>query len=39
MSEHELAQRSAAVQVFAATHHTRAAYAASFAALLDRMAL
>ncbi|UOQ97083.1 hypothetical protein MUN81_17805 [Hymenobacter sp. 5317J-9] len=35
----ELARRSAEAQAFAAAHHTRPAYAASFAALLDRMAL
>jgi glycosyltransferase involved in cell wall biosynthesis len=39
MPEHELTQRSAAVQAFAAAHHTRPAYATSFAALLDRMVL
>ncbi|MBJ6108294.1 glycosyltransferase [Hymenobacter sp. BT523] len=37
--EAELARRSAEVQAFADAHHTRPAYAASFAALLDRMAL
>jgi glycosyltransferase involved in cell wall biosynthesis len=39
MPNHELAERSAAVQAYAGLHHTRAAYAASFARLLDSMTL
>ncbi|MDJ0364557.1 glycosyltransferase [Hymenobacter sp. H14-R3] len=39
MPADELGQRSAAVQAFAGQHHTRPAYAASFAALLDKLAL
>lgn len=35
----ELSRRSAAVQAFATQHHTRPAYAASFATLLDKLAL
>ncbi len=35
----ELSRRSAAVQAFAAQHHTRPAYAASFTALLDKLGL
>lgn len=39
MPDSDLARRSAAVQAFAAAHHTRPAYAATFGALLDRMTL
>lgn len=39
LSDGELRERSSACQAFAAAHHTRPAYAASFAALLDRLAL
>ena len=39
MPDSDLARRSAAVQAFAAAHHTRSAYAATFEALLDRMTL
>jgi hypothetical protein len=35
MSTEQLTRRTAACQAFAAAHHTRAAYAASFEALLD----
>lgn len=39
MPDIDLARRSGAVQAFAAAHHTRPAYAASFGVLLDRMDL
>jgi hypothetical protein len=39
MPDHELAKRSAAVQAYATAHHTRPAYAASFARLLDHLVL
>lgn len=39
MTDAELAQRSAACQAFAQQVHTRPAYAASFAELLDQLAL
>jgi hypothetical protein len=39
MPNNELTERSAAVQSYAAAHHTRPAYAASFTRLLDHLAL
>jgi glycosyltransferase involved in cell wall biosynthesis len=39
MPDQVLTERSAAVQAYAAAHHTRPAYAASFARLLDHLAI